>query len=91
MKQLTLSDVRSAMLQMLLRTPQNLSDEELLAADFWFDLGMDEQQILNLTIDLQRGHHIYFPPEVTESLRNDNTVRNFLTLANRLLVDMDEK
>ena len=89
MKQLTINDVRNALLDMLLRAPQNMPDEDLLEADFWFDLKMDEQQVMLLAVNLQRTHHILLPKEVFDSLKGQNSVRAFLSAANQLLQDLD--
>lgn len=91
MKQLTITDVRCALYDMLVRGVTNeVPDEELLNTDFWFGLRMDEQQVLSLAIDLQRTHHIFLPAEVLQALKADNTVGRFLEAANALLQDLDE-
>lgn len=90
MKQLTVDDVRNALYGMLLHRADSMTDEELLLAEFAFDLNMYEQDILLFTENLQRVHHIYLPPEVLQPLEYDNTVQNFLETANRLLQDLDD-
>jgi hypothetical protein len=92
MKQITINDVHNALYDMLRHGAENMSDEELLQADFWYDLGMDEQEVLTLAIDLQRIHRIFLPDEVLQALHGDNnTVQIFLTEANRLLQDLSEE
>ncbi|MBR1825779.1 MAG: hypothetical protein IJ770_04240 [Alphaproteobacteria bacterium] len=91
-KQLTISDVRQMLYDMAVRAVNNnVSDEELLAADFWYDLGMDEQHVLLLCVDLQRVYRIFLPPEVTQALNANNTVSTFLEAANALLQDLEEE
>lgn len=90
MKQLTIIDVRTALYDMLSRKVAYMSDEELLLADFAFDLNMYEQEILLLTENLERVHRIYIPPEVLDVLAYNNTVQNFLETTNRLLQDLDD-
>ena len=58
---------------------------------FLQDLGMDEQHVLTMSIDLQRVHHIFLPNEVMQALRASNTVQTFLKAANALLQDLDEE
>ena len=90
-KQLTISDVRQILYDMIVHAVNNnVSDEQLLASDFWFDLGMDEQRVLMLVDELQRVHHIYLPAEVCKALESNNTVKTFLEAANALLQDLDE-
>lgn len=92
MKQLSISDVRQILYDMGVRTVNNnVPDEQLLASDFWFDLGMDEQHVMIMAEDLQRVHHIYLPPEVCQALESNNTVQTFLEAANALLQDLDEE
>ena len=92
MKQITIFDVHNALYDMLRHNADNMSDEELLQADFWYDLGMDEQEVLKLAIDLQRVHRIYLPEDVLLALHDENnTVQTFLTEANRLLRDLSEE
>lgn len=92
MKQLSISDLRQILYDMLVKSVNNcVSDEALLAADFWHDLGMDEQHVMTMADDLQRAHHIYLPPAVYQALNADNTVRTFLEAANALLQDLDEE
>ena len=91
MKQLSITDVRTALYDMLVRGIEYLSDAELFKADFQFDLNMDEQKVLLLTENLQRAHRIYLPPQVLQALENGNTVKTFLEAANCLLQDLDEE
>ena len=91
MKQVTLSDVRNTLYSMLRRAPLYLSDDQLLAADFWYDLDMDEQNILIMIVSLQRSLHIYLPSQVMDSLQKNNTVKTFLLAANQWLEDLDEQ
>lgn len=92
MKQLTISDVRRVLYDMFVHCAENyVSDEELSVADFWDDLGMDEQQVLTMSINLQNVHHVCFPKEVLQALDANNTVGTFLEAANALLKDLDEE
>lgn len=92
MKQLTISDLRQILYDMLVRTvDNNVSDEKLLASDFLQDLGMDEQHVMIMAEDLQRAFHIFLPIEVTQALKASNTVQTFLDAANALLQDLDEE
>lgn len=90
MKTLTLDDVRNELFAMLKSSAQYLSDNELLEADFWHDLHMDEQNVLTLAYSLQQSHRIFLPMEVMACLKEDNTVGCFLNAANRLLQDLEE-
>ena len=90
MKKLTLKDVRSALYDMMIPAVRNVGEEDLASADFWFDLGMDEQKVQLLITNLERTHRIMLTTEVSESLEMKNTVATLLHAANSHLIDLEE-
>lgn len=91
MKQITITDVRQALYDMLLRTAENRTDEELLASDFQDDLEMYENRMYDLVTNLEIRCHVAIPPTVLTALESNNTVQNFLLEANKQLRDLDEE
>ena len=91
MKQLTLSDIRTALYKMNIPEVRNTTEETLPQANFWFVLGMDEQEVFMLMSNLERSHHILLPANVSDSLKMKNTVGTLLHAANHLLIDLNEQ
>lgn len=60
------------------------SGEVLLDADIKKDLGMDDTDIVILTMEMERLHNITITPQKIAELRDSGsvTVRNFLTMCN---------
>lgn len=85
---LTLEDIRTALYDMNIPAVRNMSkDEDLAAADFWYDLHMDEHKVMYLMSNLERQHRILLPVSVTDSLKMKNSVGTLLGAANHQLVE----
>lgn len=85
---LTLNDIRSALYDMNIPAVRNMSeDDDLAAADFWYDLQMDERKVMYLISNLERSHRIVLPANVTDSLEMKNSVGTLLHAANHQLIE----
>ncbi len=87
---MTVKDVRASLYEMLIPEAQNITEEELGLANFWFDLHMDERKVQLLITNLERTHRVMITTEVQESLKMKNTVGTLLNSANGHLIDLDE-
>ena len=90
MKQITLNDVRTALYAMNIPAVRNFPEETLKNADFWVDLGMDEQKVIALMSNLEIEKHVMLPVNVVDSIRMKNSVSTLLCSANNRLIDLDE-
>lgn len=83
---ITIDDVRRAIAYGHDCGVMDLSDEELLAKDFFRDFGFGNIRLANVSIELQRRHNIFLPLEVFHEMK-DNTVASFIESANKYLAD----
>lgn len=81
---ITINDMRRAIAYGRDCKLDNVSDEQLLNADFGRDLHMGNIRLANVAIELQRIYNISLPIEIFHQMK-DNTVRSFIEAANNCL------
>ena len=82
MAEITIKEVRDAIVYVQnSRCELALSDEQLLKADFFKDLGMGNIRVMNVFIELQRRHRVFLSLDLFEKME-DNTVGAFLNAVN---------
>jgi hypothetical protein len=86
MAKITIKDVREAIAYGHDCGVMDMSDEQLMKADFLKDLGMGNIRLANVSIELQRRHNIFLPVEFFKDMK-DNTVASFIESANKYLPD----
>ena len=71
---LTVQDVRTAIENMhdeeLSSMVAEMSDEELLAANFKDDFGMDSLDVIEMTLEMERDHAINIPDSAYEKMKH---------------------
>ncbi|MBQ7632958.1 MAG: hypothetical protein IJS88_02435 [Alphaproteobacteria bacterium] len=91
MKQLNLEDIRTALYEMNIPAVRNFPEETLKNADFWFDLGMDERNVIYLISNLEMTKRVKVPALIWDSLKEKNTVYILLHAVNAHIIDLDKQ
>lgn len=90
-KLLTVDDVRKAIDELgdpeLSCEVEDMSDEDLLGKSFEHDFMLDSLEIVTVTMNLERDHHLSVPDEaVTNFKLNGSTVKALLDEYNKAIV-----
>ncbi len=91
MKQLNLEDIRTALYEMNIPAVRNFPEETLKNADFWFDLGMDERNVIYLISNLEMAKRVKVPALIWDSLKEKNNVYILLHAVNAHIIDLDKQ
>ena len=87
---LTVQDVRTAIANMhdeeLSSMIDEMSDEELLAANFKDDFGMDSLDVIEMTLEMERDNALHIPDSAYEKMDSKGgTIKDLLDAYNECI------